>query len=124
MNNTEGLAEEVAVLATDKVITELARRSIAFLPDKEWAKLFEVNGMPTKAYAAEVMRVYRKKKLKLYGLVEDARHEAAPALAVAVARQRLETWPGGAERISNQVFAEVAGASAAIEELFGPRYVE
>lgn len=120
MNDIEGLAEEVAVLALDGTITELARRSIAFLPEKEWAKLFDVNGMPCPAYAAEVMRVYRKKKLKQYGLVADVRHEAAPALAVMAARQRLETVRGGAERITDKVFAEVAEAEAAIGELFGP----
>ena len=120
MDDIEGLAEEVAVLATDGTITELARRSIAFLPEEKWAKLFDKKGMPDPHYAAEVLWVYRKKKLKRYGLVEDVRHEVAPALAVMAARQRLGTGRGGVKRITDTVFAEVAEATSAIGELFGP----
>jgi Fe2+ transport system protein FeoA len=118
MNEVEGLAEEVAVLALDGLITELARRSIAFLPDEEWAKLFDVNGMPVPGYAAEVLRVY-KKKLKKRGRTVEVHHEAAPALAVRAARQRLALRPGAAERITDTVFAEVVEAEAAIADLFG-----
>lgn len=121
MNEIEGLAEEVAVLALDGLITELARRSIAFLPDEEWAKLFDTNGMPVPGYAAEVLRVY-KKKLKKRGRTAVVHHEAAPALAVRAARRRLETRPGGAERITDTVFAEVVEAETAIADLFGYPY--
>lgn len=121
MDNVEGLAEEVAVLALDPVITELARRSIAFLPDPEWERLFDAKGMPCREYAAEVLRVYAK-KVKQRGRTVEVHHEAAPALAVMAARKRLELRPGGAERISDRVFAEVVEAEAAIAELFGRGY--
>lgn len=121
MNDIEGLAEEVSVLALDGLITELARRSIAFLPEEKWEQLFDTNGMPHPGYAAEVLRVYTK-KLKKRGRTVDVHHEAAPALAVRAARQRLATRPGGAERITDTVFAEVVEAEAAIAELFGHPY--
>ena len=110
----EGLAEEVAVLAVDRLITELARRSIAFLPGEKWEQLFDVNGMPRPSYAAEVLRVYTKQRKNA-----TVHHEAAPALAVMAARKRLETARGGTARIADKVFAEVVEAEAAIAELFG-----
>jgi hypothetical protein len=121
MNDVEGLAEEVAVLALDGIITELARRSIAFLPEERWEQLFDKHGMPLPFYAEEVLRVYTK-KLKKRGKKAAVRHEAAPALAVLAARRRLEFRPGAAERITDKVFAEVVEAEAAIAELFGHPY--
>lgn len=121
MNDIEGLAEEVSVLALDGVITELARRSIAFLPQDQWEQLFDKHGMPQPEYAAEVLRVYTK-KLKKRGREADVRHESAPALAVMAARRRLESGRGGAQRITDKVFAEVVEAEAAIAELFGYPY--
>jgi hypothetical protein len=121
MNDIEGLAEEVAVLALDGIITELARRSIAFLPQERWEQLFDKHGMPHPFYAEEVLRVYTK-KLKKRGKKADVHHEAAPALAVLAARRRLESGRGGAARITDRVFAEVVEAEAAIAELFGHPY--
>lgn len=119
MDDIEGLAEEVAVLATDGTITELARRSIAFLPEEKWEQLFDKDGMPDPEYAAEVLRVYTE-KMKRRNRKVAVHHEAAPALAVMAARQRLETGRGGVKRITDTVFAEVAEARSAIGELFGP----
>lgn len=110
------LTDEVAELTEDVVITEIARRSTAFLNGEKWTDLIDDKGRPTTAFA-EAVRGYYLRRRK-HSTVE---HRDAPALAVIAVRERIEQHPLYAHRIAERVETEVELAQALLAELWGQR---